>query len=156
MRALVMYDSAYGNTEKVAATITETLKAVARVKQLPADHVVLPDLKNIDLLVVGSPTQGGRPMKPTQDFISTLSTTSLKGIRVAAFDTRIDVSTQNLGLRSLMKTIGFAAPKIARALRNKGGTLIAPPEGFIVGGKEGPITPEELSRAQAWAQILVP
>ena len=46
-------------------------------------------------------------------------------------------------------------PKIAKRLRAKGGTLSAPPEGFIVDGKEGPLRSQELERATAWLKELV-
>jgi flavodoxin I len=47
-----------------------------------------PDLGSNDLLVVGSPTPGGRPTPVIQDFVNKLPDTALKGKRVATFDTR--------------------------------------------------------------------
>jgi hypothetical protein len=53
-----------------------------------------------------------------------------------------------------MKMGGYAAPRIARALEKKGGNLAAPPEGFFVEDKEGPLKAGELERAAGWAKEL--
>ena len=50
---------------------------------------------------------------------------------------------------------GYAAPEIARSLERNGGTLLAPPEGFVVLGMEGPLKEGELERAAGWAQGMV-
>ena len=64
MQALVVYDSKFGNTRQVAVAITETLGAGAHVRHVA--EVETDDLRGLDLLVVGSPTQGGRPTKAIQ------------------------------------------------------------------------------------------
>jgi hypothetical protein len=53
-----------------------------------------------------------------------------------------------------MKIIGYAAPRIAGGLQAKGGRLAAPPEGFFVQEKEGPLKQGELERAASWAKSL--
>ena len=75
-----------------------------------------------------------------------------KGIDAAAFDTRIPTSEVGTGLRLLMKMGGYAAGRIAEALKKKGGHLAVPPEGFFVKDKEGPLKEEELERAASWAE----
>jgi flavodoxin len=150
MKSLVIYDSAYGNTAKVARAICDHLGADADLAL--AIDVDSRDLDGVDLLVVGSPTQGGRATPPVQQFLAELP--KLHGVRVAAFDTRIDKGRVNAGLRLLMKAIGFAADKISRNLKSKGGSLAAKPAGFIVTGKEGPLEPAELARAGAWAEAI--
>jgi flavodoxin len=153
MNALVVYDSAYGNTEKLARVLADALGEGARV--LLADQVQSHDLAQLDLLLVGSPTQGGRPTRPIAKLIGDLPSGSLQQTRVAAFDTRLQASQQGFGLRLLMKVIGYAAPRIARSLQAKGGRLASPPEGFIVQEKEGPLKQGELERAASWAESLV-
>jgi flavodoxin I len=51
-----------------------------------------------------------------------------------------------------VKLFGYAAEPIAAKLQKKGGTLAAPPEGFFVGGTEGPLKEGELERAAQWAR----
>lgn len=146
MSNVVIYDSQFGNTAKIAQAIAQSLKA----KAILVSDVQQTDVEKADLLIVGSPTQGGRPTAVLQSFIDQLP--SLKNVKVAAFDTRFEEATQNFALKTLMKTIGYAAPKIAKSLAAKGGTLMAEPAGFIVTGKEGSLAEGELTRAKRWLQ----
>jgi len=154
MRSLAVYDSAYGNTAKVARAIHASLeKHGASSLKMIAD-VTSGDLQGIDILVIGSPTQGGRPTIPTQEFIDNLPKEVLKKTGVAIFDTRFESSEQKLALRILMGTIGYAAEKMAKSVQQRGGKILSEPQGFIVSGKEGPLKEEELERASTWAAKL--
>ncbi len=145
MKTLIVYDSFYGNTEKIARAIGGAI--AGEVKVLRPGEVNPADFKSVDLLIVGSPTQGGRPTKAIQDFLSKLPESVVKGINVASFDTRF--STKLVGI------FGYAAGKIANSLKTKGGTLISPPEPFFVKGKEGPLKEGELERAAGWAKRIL-
>lgn len=147
MKTLVLYDSQYGNTEKIAQAIG---KAVSSTKTLIVGDATLQDLKGVRLLIIGSPTQGGRPTVSLQTFLDSIPAGSLRNVHVAVFDTRFLEEDLNFALKLLVKTIGYAAPKIAKNLEDKGGTLILPPEGFIVKGKKGPLASGELDRAKNW------
>lgn len=147
MKALVIYDSVYGNTEKIARAIGEAIAPSGEVKVLRAGEANPSELASVDLLVVGSPTHAGRPAAGVQHFLGKVPAASLKGINVAAFDTRIS--------KKIVGIFGYAAGRIAGNLKKKGGTLIAPPEGFFVTGGEGPLTEGELERAAAWAKRLL-
>ena len=153
MKALIVYDSLYGNTEKIARAVGEAING--EVKVLRPVEANPAELGSIDLLIVGSPTQGFRATKPIQTFIESISGDALKGIDVAAFDTRIPASDVGTGLRLLMKMGGYAAPRITQALKKKRGNLVAPPEGFFVKSKEGPLKEGELERAAGWAKGVV-
>jgi flavodoxin I len=150
MKALIIYDSVYGNPEKIAQAIGSALGSETRV--IRATEARLPDLQSIDLLIVGSPTQGFRSMKPVQAFIDSIPQDSLKGVKLAAFDTRMSASHVGTGVRLIMKMGGYAAPRLAKALQKKGGNLTAQPEGFWVEKQEGPLADGELERAAAWAK----
>jgi len=143
MKTLIVYDSVYGNTEKIAKAIGDAI--TGEVKILRGGEVNPFELKTSDLLIVGSPTQGGRPTLAIQEFLRILEPV-IKGISVAAFDTRL--STRLVGI------FGYAAVRIADSLKRNGGTLIAPPEGFFVKGKEGPLKGGELERAAGWAKEI--
>ena len=145
MKALIVYDSVYGNTEKIAKAIGGAI--AGEVKVLRMGEVNSSELKTLDLLIVGSPTQGGRPTPAIQDFLNKVSEPAIKGINVAAFDTRF--STRLVGI------FGYAAGRIADSLKRKGGTLILSPEGFFVKSKEGPLKAGELERAAGWARGIV-
>ena len=154
MKTLVIYDSAYGNTEKIARAIAGAITPSGEVKILSAGDANPSELESIGLLIVGSPTQGFRPTKPVQMFIDSIPRDNLKSINVAAFDTRISAGDAGTGLRMIMKMGGYAAPRIARALKKKGGNLVVPPEGFFVKSKEGPLGERELERAASWVKEI--
>ena len=147
MKALIVYDSVYGNTEKIAKAIAGALTPSGEVKVLRAGEVNPSELKSVDLLIVGSPTQGGKPTRAIQDFLNKLPESAIKGMNVAAFDTRFSTK--------LVAIFGYAAGKIAGSLKTKGGTLILPPEAFFVKSKEGPLKEGELERAAGWAKRIL-
>ena len=153
LKSLVVYDSMYGNTEKIARSIGSAI--TGDVKVLHVNEVNPPELESIDLLIVGSPTQGFRPTKPVKTFIESIPGETVKGITVAAFDTRFAESDVGTALRILLKIGGYAAPHIGQALTKKGGNLAVPPEGFFVKGKEGPLKEGELERAATWAKGII-
>ena len=147
MKALIVYDSVYGNTETIARAIAGVLTPSGEVKVLRAGEANASELKAVDLLIVGSPTQGGKPTRAIQDFLNKLPESAIKGMNVAAFDTRFSTK--------LVAIFGYAAGKIAGSLKKKGGTLILPPEPFFVRVKEGPLKEGELERASDWAKRIL-
>lgn len=159
MRITVVYDSAYGNTARVAQAIGEALRSAGEVEVRLAHDLTPEGLITADVLVVGSPTQRFRPTEPLTRLLSSIPSGGLRGVRVAAFDTRLDMkaSTSSM-LKFFVRRAGesaYAAPHLARALSEHGGTLLAPPEGFIVEGTEGPLRVGELERAAGWARSLL-
>jgi hypothetical protein len=117
--------------------------------------VKIEQLKGLTLLVVGSPTRAFRPSPAISGFLKSIPADGLKGVKLAAFDTRIlesDIKPWILGL--LVKACGYAAKPILGALTKKGGEAVVPPEGFAVEGKEGPLKPGELERAANWARRI--
>ena len=147
MKALIVVDSQYGNTEKIARAIAEGLKPLVEVKVVKPSEVTPQDLGPIQLLIVGSPVQGGRQTKAIQEFLNRIPADSLKNISVAAFDTRMRMW--------LAKVFGYAASRIAEGLQEKGGALATQPQGFVVKGREGPLAEGELERATEWAKEVL-
>jgi flavodoxin I len=142
MKALVVYDSVYGNTEQIARAIGSAI--TGEVKVLRAGETKPYEFESIDLLIIGSPTQGGKPLKSVQDLLNSLAESSLKGLNVAAFDTRLTAKWVTI--------FGYAAGRIANNLKKKGGNLVASPAGFFVKGTKGPLKEGELKRAADWAE----
>ena len=147
MKALVVYDSVFGNTEQIAQAIGNALGSQKDVEILRVSNVKPEQLMGLELLIVGSPTHGGRPTSAIQDFLNKVSEPAIRGTNVAAFDTRF--STR------LVRIFGYAAGRIADSLKRNGGTLIVSPEGFFVKGKEGPLKEGEIERAASWAKVIV-
>ena len=90
MKALVVYDSAYGNTEKVAQAIGKGLSVgddLVPVRHV--SHLQQGDLDGLELLVMGSPTQRTTYIEGIKAFLGHIPAGRLKGVHIAAFDTRI-------------------------------------------------------------------
>lgn len=155
MKVLVIYDSSYGNTKKIAQALEQAAEVHHEAGLLPIDQVSLSELRSADLVLVGSPTQGGAPTKAMKQFLDGLPQAALEGKMVAAFDTRFDVGMQKLFLKLLMRLIGYASPRISAQLQSKGGELVSDPAGFIVQDKTGPLKPGEIERATIWLDDML-
>jgi hypothetical protein len=168
MRALVVYESMFGNTEAVAKAIAEGLSTqadVALVEVSTAPTVVDPQ---VALLVVGGPTHAHGMSTPDsradasrragdqlvshgvgiREWLAAIPDASAMGV-AAAFDTRIH------GPGILW---GSAAKAMAKPLKAAGYRLVVPPESFLIGGPTGPMFDRlldgELERARAWGGSL--
>lgn len=155
MPALVVFESFFGNTEMVARAIAEALGAPHTARARRVDELEPGDLEGVDLLVVGSATRAFRPSPGTQAWLKGLASGRLEGVRVAAFDTRMDVAkVGNPLLTFLARVFGYAAEPIAKGLARAGGVPVGAPAGFVVEDKEGPLRAGETDRARAWARTL--
>ncbi|GAP20418.1 flavodoxin family protein [Leptolinea tardivitalis] len=152
MKALVVYESFFGNTEKIAQTIGSSL-GLTEAEVIKVSMMTPEKLGGLDLLIVGSPTRAFQPGPETKSFLGTLASGSLKGIKVAAFDTRAEMNEKTPGiLRFFAGIFGYAAEPIAQKLVRKGGIQVANPAGFFVLGSEGPLKEGEIERAAEWAR----
>jgi len=144
MNTLVVYDSQYGNTERIAQAIVDTLRAFGQAVLVDPAYPVA--LQGVDLLIVGSPTQGFRPTLAMQVLLGNVSSKQLAGLAVACFDTRFR--------GHLWKS--SAAPRMARQLCAMGLEPVVPPESFFVKAmkKEGPLLAGEVERASRWALTI--
>lgn len=137
MKALIVFDSTYGNTKKVADAIAKELGTEA----IRVDKVTEKGLKGVDLLVIGAPIIGWRPSQAMGQFLASLP--QLEGVRAAAFDTRMNVWYS-----------GDAVKKMAKSLSDAKAVVVGT-EKFIVKDKEGPLAEGELERAGKWAKTLI-
>lgn len=152
MRILVVYDSVFGNTEKVAQRMGEALSEKANVIARRVGEVAAGDLQGLDLLLVGSPTRAFSATPAVKTWLKSLPKGQLIGVKVAAFDTRMNVKeVNNFVLTQMVKIFGYAAEPISKQLVKKGGTVAIAPEGFFVEGSEGPMKEGEMERAADWA-----
>jgi flavodoxin len=142
MNTLVLYDSQFGNTERVAQTIATTLSPFGSAQTVRIDPSQPLALKDVDLLILGGPTQAFGATTAIRELLAHISSTMLQGREVACFDTRVHGPW------------GSAAHRIARHLRTIGVSLVVPPESFFVTGTEGPLADGELERAAAWARAI--
>jgi flavodoxin len=144
MKTLVVYDSVYGNTEIIAQAIGAALPG--EVKVLRVGQVTPSEVEGLVLLVVGSPTYGGKPTQAVQSFLDRLPVPAPAGTQVATFDTRFSTRW--------VRIFGYAAPRIAHGLQEKGWSAVGSPAGFFVKGTKGPLQEGEEERAAHWAEAL--
>ncbi len=153
VKTLIVYDSFFGNTERIAQAIGQALGGGESVTTLRVGEVKPDHLRGLTTLIVGSPTRAFRPTKAIKDFLKGIPANGLKGVKVMAFDTRASLADVNSKLLTrLVKIFGYAAQPIADKLVKKGGRLGTPPEGFFVKDSEGPLKDGELERAAEWVR----
>jgi hypothetical protein len=159
MRALVVFESIWGNTEQVAQAIATGIgEGTEIIDALRAPATLAED---VDLVVVGGPThafsmsteatrkaaadQGATqiPARGIREWIDALSSPT-RAVPVATFDTRV-VSP---------RLPGSAAKKAMKRLLGRGLRPIAKPETFGVHGYSGPVADGELDRARQWGSGL--
>jgi len=154
MNTLILYDTQHNNTKEIAVSISQEFPSSFNVKISSVDDIKLEELKDVKLLIVGSPTHGGTAKQSLLMFLKTIPDNYLEGKYVVAFDTRFDEKKLKLPLKLLVKTIGYAASKIAKILESKGGTILIQPEGFFVEDTKGPLTNGEKERAKHWSKDI--
>jgi menaquinone-dependent protoporphyrinogen IX oxidase len=146
VRTLVVYDSAFGNTGRIARAIGDAASHFGETRVANPQAIEPLACQRADVLFMGAPTQLHRMSEPMRAFLKALPRGLLDGVPAAAFDTRL--------LRSRWLT-GSAASGVAREFRRLGCRLVVAPESFFVLGREGPLEPGEEERAGRWARTVL-
>lgn len=164
MRALVVFESSFGNTGQVAEAVWEGMRTrlpdVALLDVASAPRRLPPEL---ELLVVGAPTQAFGMSRPrtredaqrqagvpepgptlgVREWLRELEPPQ-RPVHAATFDTRIHTP----------HVPGSAAVGAWRVLRRDGFQVSAEAESFWVLGIRGPLRDGELDRARSWGVSL--
>jgi flavorubredoxin len=162
-RALIVYETMFGNTERIARAIRDGLRRYVPAETVPVNRA--PDVVPADvrLLVVGGPThafsmsrlstrqgawQQGEVVMPIEvgirEWLGALKPPVDARVRTATFDTRI---------AKVRRLPGSAARSAAKLLRRMGYPMLAS-ESFFVNDTTGPIRDVEIERAQRWGEEL--
>ena len=161
MRALVVHESMFGNTETVARAVADGLVEAGAEVRVESVREAAADLGGVDLLVVGGPTHAfGMSRASTRADAVTKGATAEAaagpGIRewiddldpattaVACFDTRV----------RRPRVPGSAARAARKRLRAKGLDAVGPATTFWVDGMDGPLVDGEAGRARRWGTEL--
>ena len=168
MRAVVAYESMYGNTRRVAEAIADGLRSTGSVTVVPVSRLDPESVEAADLIVVGGPThihgmsrastrkaaveaaaKPGSALNVEPDaqgpgLREWLASLGRANVQAAVFDTRIKMPTV---------LSGRASRRIAKELRRHGVTPLTKPESFLV-SKDNQLLPGEEDRARAWGQQL--
>jgi hypothetical protein len=166
MRAVIVYESMYGNTHHIAEAIAEGLRDSCDVAVEAIEDAQSAAVDGADLLVVGGPTHvHGMSRESTRK--AAVKDAAQRGVDLdenapgpglrewlaalpsdksaaAAFDTR---------MKGPAIFTGQASRRTAHLLRSHGHRLIAAPESFFV-TKDNTLLDGELERARQWGHEL--
>ncbi|HTM78696.1 MAG TPA: flavodoxin domain-containing protein [Devosia sp.] len=155
MNIVIVYDSIFGNTAKIARAVADGLEPDNQVRIVSVQDAKGLDLSDTGMLVIGSPTRGFRPTPQISEYIAGLAQIP-DSMTTAVFDTRLDPDTIDpLPLRWVVEVGGYAAARMAGALQDHGISVRGDLGGFLVTGTEGPLKAGELDRAREWAISLL-
>lgn len=163
MKAVVVYESLWGDTKQIAEAIAAGIgQDTPALSTAEADAAAL---SNVMLLVAGAPSHYNK-----------LSSEKSRATAAERADADPDLPAPDLShpsvdewLLTVPRGIGYAAgfdtrsagfwasgpaAKILKRLRAAGYRPAGRPEGFIVSGQAGPLADGELERACAWGEAL--
>jgi hypothetical protein len=144
-RALVVRESMFGNTARLAAAVADGLRSDGySVEVHGVDDAPSVEQVDVDLLVVGAPTHPGAP--GVREWLEA-GRGRARPVRTACLDTRVDRAHH---------LPGSAARRSARLAREAGLEPVPGTESFYVDDVAGPLLPGELSRAARWGRHLAP
>jgi len=147
IKVIVVYESKYGNTKRVAETIMEG------IREVQGAETVLNELKEVDLnkiaeydvILIGSPNHYGGPTKSVSEFIDKLEKLNLEGRHFAVFDTYLGKGFFEKAAKRMEKRINEKAPGLKQ---------IGPVLSIEVQGSKGPIVEGELPKCKEFGKKI--
>ena len=170
MKALIVYETWFGNTRQVAEAVARGLQGAFDVTVTAVGSAPSEPGDGTGLLVVGGPTHAfGMSRRSTRrsaveqarskEMLDAASPSEEFGVRewlaglprvdggmAAAFDTRAP--------KKGFITFGSAARGIESELKKRGYRIVTKREGFTVSASEGPVSEGELERAEEWGRSM--
>jgi menaquinone-dependent protoporphyrinogen IX oxidase len=147
MKGIVVFDTSYGNTKRIAETISETLKESGiQVDVFYVKEVKKLSVKDYDFLVLGSPTKFGTMSFAIRFFLGKVKREEWMNKPFAAFDTE--------NPENIEREEGSAAEKIAEKLKEKQMNQLLPVLKAVVLGWKGPLQEGEIERVKEYAGEL--
>jgi flavodoxin len=156
MKGLVVFDSVYGNTKRVAEAIAEQIKTDGHSADLL--NLGENEAKDVeaDFIFVGSPTRMGRMTKKAKGFVEGLDKEYWKNRPIVSFDTVGPLSGDDEKRKKWLELITkSAATRMQELARERG--LSAHPEvlHIAVTGFKGPLAPDALDMARRFTHRFI-
>ena len=168
MTALVVYESMFGNTKRIALAVAEGIATKLTVETIEVSDAPEEIGSDIDLLVVGGPTHvHGMSSTTSRRSAAERADAPLVSPRIgmrewlgharaqvfdihaAAFDTRIN---------GMAIFTGSAAKGYTKGMRSAGFRVDWPPQSFLVNSRSAPgedaLLEGQLDEARAWGQAI--
>jgi flavodoxin len=129
MKAIVIYDTQFGNTEQIAKELASGMNEQGiSVDCVKVDEVQIEALAEFDLLAIGGPTHGFGMSGPMKTFMKKLEQVDLRDQKAFAFDTK-----------NRSRFWGSAAKVIEKRMKKLGMNVVMPCASGIVKGLKGPL-----------------
>ncbi|TDW77273.1 flavodoxin family protein [Kribbella pratensis] len=164
VRALIVYESMFGNTERIARAIRDGLRQYVPAETVAVNQAPSAVPEGVRLLVVGGPTHAFSMSR-----LSTRQEAFKQGDLVTPIDVGIrewlaalepagradapQAATFDTRIAKVRRLPGSAARSAAKVLRRMGFRLLST-DSFFVNETTGPIRDVEIERAQRWGEEL--
>ncbi|MEM2320173.1 MAG: flavodoxin domain-containing protein [Candidatus Bathyarchaeia archaeon] len=146
MKIVIIYESKYGNTERVAEMIAEGLKetvgtevSLQKLKEADLDKIT-----DYDVILLGSPNHMGGPARSVKGFIDMLGKLRLEGKKFAVFDTYMGKDFEK-AVKKMEKRISEKSPGLKKAASGLS---------IKVQGIKGPIVEGELQKCREFGRKI--
>ncbi len=149
-KIIFVYDTQFGNTRELAEHMCSELEKNHTTSLFHIEEIPPEELSSPDLIVIGTPTHGGRPTPPVDKLLQQVQ----KDIPVAVFDTSTSPVGESRFLKFIIRFFGYASTRMEKSLKNRGITVPGAST-FLVTGREGPIIEGEKERAVTWVKSLL-
>jgi hypothetical protein len=164
MRAVVMFESMFGNTKRIARSIADGLAAHGTVDAVEVGTAPTALDEDVELVVIGGPTHAfGMSRESTRQSAAKQADGALVSPRIGVREWLASIDRGSGGVAAAVFDTRFKKPRwlvgsAARAaekhLRRLGFRVVAPAQSFYVSGTKGPLLDGELERARRWGDML--
>ena len=147
VEVIIIYDTKYGNTQRVAELIAEGIGEIGEIKPVISNFKNIKninDLNNYDVILIGAPAHFGAPSKAIMKFIDKLTKINLQGKQFACFDTYLGEDFE--------KAVKKMEEKIIQKLPDF--RQIASGLSIKVQGMKGPIIEEEIPKCKEFGEKI--
>lgn len=147
VKVLVVYDTKYGNTKRVAETIVEGINEIERVEAVlkEPEQMEPAEALDYDLILIGTPNHYGGPTGGIKEFIDGLEKIGLKGKTGTIFDTYLGAGFFEKAVKRMERRINEKVPGLK---------LIVPGLSIRVEKSRGPIVEGELPKCREFGKKI--
>lgn len=157
MKAVVVYDSYYGNTKMVAEAITEQLKAEGHEAELRSIRQHYPAPPQGDILFLGSPVRLGSVSRRTKQYAQKLDTNAWKDKPIVVFTTTLMLpeNATEAQKQSQDKFDRGAGRKLRDLARSRGLIAVEDCLWVEVKGMKGPLVETGVEKTKQFARDML-